>query len=95
MVIDTIQKQLFTAADVEPGDYSAFAQQAESLFMPSVLYALDEYGVPVQTTQRLMHSLLPAESLDGVLSALKRLDLNSLDLARFERELLEMVREGI
>jgi hypothetical protein len=44
MVVDAIQREIFSKLGREAGDYSVFAEQAESLFMPSVLFALDEYG---------------------------------------------------
>src|SRR3546814_10118357 len=38
------------------GDYSTFASRAASLFMNSSLFALDEYGVPPETTKRLKYA---------------------------------------
>jgi hypothetical protein len=60
--------------------------------MPSALFALDEYGVPVQTAQRLRSQLLPATTLNVVLERLARLDLTQLDLTTFEVDLLSEVR---
>jgi hypothetical protein len=53
MVIDAIQREVLTASNLTAGDYAVFAEQTENLFMPSALFALDEYGVPIQTAQRL------------------------------------------
>jgi len=95
MAIDSIQREIFEAADMPAGDYSYFAEQAETMFMPSVLYALDEYGVPVQLAQRLSRDLLPSLSLDEVLEKLKRLRAPHPQLSAFEGNVLERVREGI
>jgi hypothetical protein len=92
MVIDAIQREVFNQQGVKPGDYALFAEQTENLFMPSALFALDEYGVPVQTAQRLRSQLLPATTLNVVLERLARLDLTQLDLTTFEVDLLSEVR---
>ncbi len=95
MVIEAIQRDIFTHLGLNPGDYAAFAEQAENLFMPSALFALDEYGVPVQTAQQLASHLLPARSLDTVLARLLTLPLRELDLPEFEIDILEEVRRTI
>jgi hypothetical protein len=92
MVIDAIQSEIFTKQGIKPGSYALFAEQAENLFMPSAVFALDEYGVPIQTAQRLAPQLLPSTSLNEVLERLSRLDLMRLDLAPFEVDLIEEVR---
>lgn len=92
MVIDAIQREIFVGRGINPGDFSLFAEQAENLFMPSVLFALDEYGVPVHTAQLLAPQLLPAASVNVVLDRLANLDLRHLPLSPFEIELLEEVR---
>jgi hypothetical protein len=92
MVIDAIQREVFNQQGVKPGDYALFAEQTENLFMPSALFALDGYGVPVQTAQRLRSQLLPSTTLNVVLERLARLDLTQLDLTTFEVDLLSEVR---
>lgn len=99
MAIDALQRDIFTKLGVEPGNYVVFAEQAENLFMPSSLFALDEYGVPVQTAQRLASLLLPSSSplrsLDTVLARLLNLSLQDLGLTAFEIDILEDVRRTI
>jgi hypothetical protein len=73
MAIDALQRDVMGGAGLQVGNYAFFAEQAENLFMPSVLFALDEYGIP--TAQRLRGSLLPASSLDEVLLRLGRINL--------------------
>jgi hypothetical protein len=63
--------------------------------MPSVLFALDEYGIPVQTAQALETTLLPASSLDEVLARLRGANLDAVDLSAFEREILHDVRRTL
>ncbi len=92
MVVDAIQREIFLEQRIKPGNFALFAEMAENLFMPSALFALDEYGVPVQTAQRLAPMLLPAASLDVVLERLVNLDLSEVALSSFEIELLEEIR---
>ena len=95
MAIDAIQRDVFNRMGKAPGDYSLFAEQTENLFIPPALYALDEYGIPLQTAQALSDGLLPAETLNQVLSKLRSLDLRDYTLSRFEVEVLEDVRKAI
>ena len=95
MVIDAIQREVLTASNLTAGAYAVFAEQTENLFMPSALFALDEYGVPIQTAQRLASRLLPARSLDTVLARLVDLPLEALNLTAFETEILEEVRRTL
>lgn len=95
MVIDAIQREVLTASGLKAGDFAVFAEQAENLFMPPALFALDEYGVPIQTAQRLASRLLPAKSLDTVLSRLVELPLHDFDLTTFEIEILNEVRRTL
>lgn len=53
MTIEALQRDVLGGAGLQVANYAFFAEQAENLFMPSVLFALDEYGIPIQTAQRL------------------------------------------
>jgi len=92
MVLDVIQREILNARNLAAGDYSLFAEQSENLFMPSVLFALDEYGIPIQTAQALSRMLMPAESLDDVLTKFRTLPLSNLQLSAFELDVIEEVR---
>jgi hypothetical protein len=95
MVIDAIQRDVFRARELPAGDYSFFAEQAENLFMPSVIFALDEYGVPIQTAQVLSDMLMPAETLDDVLAKFRTLSLSGVPLSPFELDVIGEVRETL
>ena len=95
MAVDAIQRDVFAKSGRTPGNYSLFAEQTENLFISPVLYALDEYGIPVQTAQALEDGLLPANSLNQALSKLRELDLNRFTLSSFETEILDDVRNSI
>lgn len=88
MVIHAIQHDVLTREKRVPGDYTLFAEQAENLFMPSVLFALDEYGIPIQTAKTLESWLLPAATLDDVLERFRTLPVHRFQLSAFEREIV-------
>ncbi len=46
MAIARIQSEIAMRLDFVPGSYKFYAENLENLFMPGVLAALDEYGVP-------------------------------------------------
>lgn len=93
MVIHAIQHDILTRQKLVPGDYAFFAEQAENLFMPSVLFALDEYGVPIQTAKTLEPWLLPAQTLDDVLERFRSLPLARFQLSAFESDVIADVRQ--
>ena len=95
MVIDAIQREVLTASDRPAGDYALFAEQAENLFMPAVLFALDEYGIPLQSAQALQPLLMPADTLDDVLKSFRDIPLERVLLSSFEKDIIAEVRETL
>ena len=70
------------------GDYSFYAAQLENLFRPSFQVALEEFGVPLQVSDKLAQRLQGLGSIDDALAAVRSLPVSSLDLDEFEAELL-------
>lgn len=96
MAISRIQADVLSRYKrAEPGDYSMFAAQADSLFMPASLFALDEYGIPAEIGTKLMKVWGVIENVDQGLRMLASLDLDHVDLQPFERELLDNVRRSL
>jgi hypothetical protein len=56
--------------------------------MPSGIAALDEYGIPLQTGIRISRALRDATDLDTAIAALRDLDVESLPISEFERDLV-------
>ena len=95
MAIDLIQKDVFTRNQLIPGDYKAYAESVENLFLSPALVALDEYGIPLQLAIKLSSKLDLETSLDEALSIIKRINVNEYELHPFEREILEDVTQFI
>ena len=71
------------------GDYSFFAGKLENLFRPPFQVALEEFGVPLQVSDKLTRTLRGLASIDEALAAVKALRVDSLDLDQFEQELVK------
>ncbi|MBP1806874.1 DEAD/DEAH box helicase [Rubellimicrobium aerolatum] len=78
-----------------PGDYSMYAAQADSLFMPAGLFALDEYGVPAEISLKMKRHWGAIEDVDHGLRLLASLNTEQIDLHPFERDLLNNVRRSL
>lgn len=95
-MIDSIQREVFVRRNrAPPGDFQAYASMVENMFMDSALFALDEYGVPLQLALKLEKRLAPNGKLDEVLTRLRSIDIRSSEFHAFEREVLEMVISGM
>lgn len=70
------------------GDYSFFAGQLENLFRPPFQVALEEFGLPLQISDKLPQALRGVGSIDEALTAVKNLNLGTVNLDPFERELV-------
>lgn len=94
MALSRIQADVLSRyKKASPGDYSLLAAQADSLFMPAGLYALDEYGVPPEIASKIMSKYGNIETVDQGLRILAGLNLDELDLMAFERVILDSVRQ--
>lgn len=95
MALSRIQKAVLTRLGLPTGDYRAFAAQVECLFRTPVIAALDEYGVPLQVAEKIQNALGTTDDLDLALKRLKAMNLNSITLTPFERDVLEDAQRAI
>lgn len=95
MALNRIQNRIYSEFGFEPGDYSYFATQIECLFTDPLFVALDEYGLPIQTSTKIQNSLKPNGDLDNLLQQIKELQTENLDLMPFEKELLRDLKSQV
>ena len=95
MAISNIQKEIFEAVGRKPGDYSFFAARSENLFMEAGLFALDEYGIPPETSRRLARGQSGFETLESALRFVSSPNLNTQGLLDFELNLVADVRQSL
>jgi hypothetical protein len=91
--LDRIQKEILTKQNLIPGNYSFFAMQVECLFTKPLFAALDEYGIPIQTSNRLKDRINADTSFDNLLLEIKNLHIDDLDLSEFEKKLIRDAKQ--
>ncbi|MBY5549924.1 hypothetical protein HFO61_24470 [Rhizobium leguminosarum] len=96
MVIHRIQSELSGRLDITPGDFGYYAESVENMFMPSMLIALEEYGLPTQISRKMRANLEPLFELDVILSNLRIFDPHaSVDLSNFEKSFVSAIQQAI
>jgi hypothetical protein len=96
MVVHHIQAEVARMLEVSPGDYSVYADAAKNLFLPEMIGALDEYGIPLQIATKLSVYLEPLFELDAIISRLRTLDVDKVDsLTPYERQFVKQVQETL
>ncbi|QOI66003.1 helicase (plasmid) [Arthrobacter sp. TES] len=87
--LTAIGREVLQRRGFVPGSYDSFAARVEDGFQPRFLVLLEEYGIPVQVSKKLVRRMRRYETLDELITNLKGLreeDLVGLD--SFERGLL-------
>ena len=87
--ISNIQDDVLAREGRRTGNYFWFAGQIENFFTDPGIVALEEFGVPIQTAMDLENEIAADGDLDATLENLKRLDVDSLNVSEFEKELLQ------
>lgn len=95
LVLQRIAADVYSWRDRFGGNYRAFAARAENLFLPPYLADLEEYGLPVSVSAKLLSRLAPYNSLDELLDSLRALDASTLVLADFERRLIQQAQSAL
>jgi hypothetical protein len=95
MALDRIQKHVLGIRKIPFGDYRFYASSVECLFRSPVIAALEEYGIPIQVTERLIGSLGSSKDLDMALARLRQLDIRKFMLTEFETNVVEDAQKYI
>ena len=95
LAVSSIQAHILAKLTLPVGNYSAYAAQLENLFKSPVVAALDEYGIPTQIAEKLSPFLRTTDDLDSALARLKKIDLSTVRLTPFEREIVTDAQNGL
>ena len=76
-------------------DYSFYASLVESYFYPSYVVPFDEYGLPVQVTNKLRKKINFSDNLDVAIQQLKMVNVNTLGLKDIENDFIRNVQQYI
>lgn len=88
MALSRIQHHIFDRRFHAVGDYSVFATKLETLFRNSISIALEEFGLPIQLSEKIRKLVSLGEEIDGAIRIIKNLDVERLKLDSFEKQLL-------
>lgn len=95
MAVSRIQEEVIGSVGLPTGDYSFYAGRVESLFRTPVLVALEEYGVPMQLSEKISGAIGTPDDLDAALDQLRALNIGGLKLSGFENEVLTDVQNAV
>ncbi len=95
MALNRIQNEIYSERNLPPGDFSYFATQIECLFTDPLFVALDEYGIPLQTSNKIKGILNTEGDLDSLLTQIRELQVDRLDIMPFEKELLSDAKSHV
>lgn len=95
VALNKIQQEIYLEKKVPVGDFGYFATQIECLFTDPLFMALDEYGIPLQTSNKIKRYLKLDGNLDNLLNQIRRLKTDNLDIFPFEKEILNDAKEQI
>jgi hypothetical protein len=95
MALNRIQNEIYSEKGVEPGDFGYFATQIECMFTDPLFVALDEYGIPIQTSNKIKDNLDLNGDLDYLLLQIRELQVDKLDIMPFEKEILHDAKQQV
>lgn len=95
LAVNDIQNEIFGRLGLAVGDYTLFIGQMESLYLPSPMAALEEYGLPLPLSQRIFEGRKVPDELDEAIQVLRRSDFEQTGLSSFERGVVRWVKDGI
>jgi hypothetical protein len=88
MILCSIQKSTFSKKGMPHGDYSFYCNSVENLFLPNGITLLDEHGIPVEISRKILDGLNESNGFDDLVRTLKTAKNLSLYLTEFELEIL-------
>lgn len=95
MALSRVQTAVFLPRFGFAGDYSYFSARVETLFKTKAVCALEEYGIPLQLSDKLSRRVNLGDDIDAALQGLRAMDLSKFELSEFEREVLDDVRSQL
>jgi hypothetical protein len=96
MVLSNIQAELSARLEIAAGNFGYYAETVENMFLPPLLVALEEYGLPIPIGKKIKEYLSPFYDLNDVLDRFRAFDpKRAADLGTFEQSLIEAIQGGV
>lgn len=92
MALSRIQNYILERRLKASGDYSLFSAMLETLFRDSICIALEEFGIPIQITEKVKKQIHLGDDIDQAITKIKQVNILRLDLSSFEQDLLNEVK---
>lgn len=93
--VELIQKEVYTGMSLPFGDYSAYLNRIENLYLKSGLISLDEYGIPIPLVIKMEKYIDDYETFDEMLSNIASLKLPQSEFSQYELNLISRVQKTL
>jgi hypothetical protein len=89
--LQQIQESIFKTNNLSYGDYKFYASLIEAGFCNPAVAALQEFGIPLSLLKKLesLIEIKEDEDIDNVITKIRALDIESIQLDAFENKLLQ------
>jgi late competence protein required for DNA uptake (superfamily II DNA/RNA helicase) len=88
MSLGSIVNHIFEKNNLQKCDYSYYASLVECYFLKPYVVPLDEYGLPIQVSEKIGKELLVSDNIDEALVQLKRFTPTSSTFSDVEKEFI-------
>ncbi|VVM20192.1 hypothetical protein BSPWISOXPB_5194 [uncultured Gammaproteobacteria bacterium] len=84
--MNELQKYVCEKNNMDPGNYSYYANQIENDFIRDNLTILSEYGIPTSAINKLKGGINQELSEDAVIEKVIKISENNQDLLQYEKD---------
>lgn len=97
IALNELANHVLLSRGLRPCNYIPFAATIENLFQPSSFSALEEFGLPIEISEKLLNGKLfnKDDGIDVVVKNLRNRDLNNYADGVFEKRVIEDFLKGI
>jgi len=88
MSLGNIANDVFGKHNLQEGDYSLFAGLVECYFISPYVIPMDEYGLPIQISEKIGRIVDISSNMDEALVQLSRFNPPSQRFSNIEREFI-------
>lgn len=93
--LNDIANDVFKKYRLEQCDYSYFASMVECYFISPYVVPLDEYGLPIQISEKIGKIIQLSPNIDEALQQISRFNPMMTNLPKIEKEFIEEFQEYI
>ena len=95
MSLGSIANHIFEKNNLKKCDYSYFASLVECYFLKPYVVPLDEYGLPIQVSEKIGEEFQVSDNIDEALTQLKKFIPTSNTFSEIEKEFIKEFQQYI